>query len=97
MYYSFDWGDGNNSGWIGPVKSNEIIEVSHNWKNKDSYEIKVKAKDIHGKESKWSDPLSISIIKSKSSKSIQFPLFKNFLVHFTLLKQIFQRLFLIYD
>ncbi len=64
IYYLFDWGD-TNSGWLGPYESGIICEANHTWTEKGSYEIKVKAKDINGFVSDWSDPLEISISKSK--------------------------------
>jgi hypothetical protein len=64
VYYWFDWGDGSNSGWNGPHKSGDIINLSHTWSADGTYAVKVKAKDIHGEESVWSDPLEISMPKS---------------------------------
>jgi len=61
VYYLWDWGDGNNSGWLGPYNSGITTGVTHNWTIKGSYSIKVKAKDIHGNESNWSDPLPITM------------------------------------
>jgi len=54
IYYFFNWGDGNNSGWIGPKKSGEIITATHQWIEKGTYNIKVKAKDTNDHESHWS-------------------------------------------
>jgi len=56
LYYIFDWGDGTNSGWLGPYNSGEKVQVSHIWTKKGQYIIKVKAKDIHGIQSNWSNP-----------------------------------------
>ena len=64
--YLFDWGDESNSGWLGPFASGEICEASHIWGLEGDYEIKVKAKDIYGYASEWSEPVSISIPKNKS-------------------------------
>jgi hypothetical protein len=61
VFFWFDWGDGNNSGWLGPYNSGVTINTTHKWTIKGSYGIKVKAKDIYGKESSWSDPLPITI------------------------------------
>ena len=66
IFYYFDWGDCNCSGWIGPYDSGDECRFSYNWPDKGSYEVKVKAKDIFGFESDWSDPLSISMPKNKS-------------------------------
>ncbi len=65
IYYLFDWGDGSNSEWIGPFDSGEQCEASHVWETKGDYEIKVKARDVHGLESEWSDSLPISMPKNK--------------------------------
>ena len=61
VYYLWDWGDGNNSGWLGPYNSGVTTTTTHKWIVKGSYSIKVKAKDIHGNESDWSDPLPIKM------------------------------------
>ena len=64
IYYLFDWGDGNNSGWIGPFESGETGEASYIWKEDGNYEIKVKARDDWGLESEWSEHLTITMPKS---------------------------------
>ena len=61
VYYLFDWGDGTNSGWLGPYRSGEEITVSHIWHTKGVYNVVVKAKDEHGIESDWSQPLGVMI------------------------------------
>ena len=63
LYYLWDWGDGTDSGWLGPYDSGENCAASHTWKDRGNYDIKVKAKDIYGIESEWSDPLAISMAK----------------------------------
>ena len=60
IYYKWDWGNGQ-SKWFGPYKSGEKVKVSHSWNKRGNYEIKVKAKDIYGKESEWSDTLTITM------------------------------------
>ena len=65
VYYWFDWGDGTNSGWLGPYNSGQTVSASHTWSEKGSYNIKVKAKDTNDAESDWSDPLPITMPKSK--------------------------------
>jgi len=61
VYYLFDWDDGEVSGWIGSYDSGETVEVNHTWESKGRYQVRVKAKDEHGVQSEWSDPLSISM------------------------------------
>jgi len=65
VYYLFDWGDGSDSDWLGSFESGEQCEASHTWETKGDYEIKVKARDVHGLESEWSDPLQVSMPKNK--------------------------------
>ncbi len=49
-----DWGDGSDSGWVGPVASGEEIELTHWWLRRGDYTITVQAKDIEDRESAWS-------------------------------------------
>ena len=63
IYYWFDWGNGNNSGWIGPFHSNEIVNASYTWLEGGDYLIRVKAKDVYGAESNWSQNFSIHIVE----------------------------------
>ena len=86
MLFRSDWDDGTNSGWIGPFESCEIVNASHIWNTKGVYSIKVKAKDVNGAESDWSDPLAVSMPKNKLF-GIFAPLFEklvdcNTLLHF---------------
>jgi fimbrial isopeptide formation D2 family protein/uncharacterized repeat protein (TIGR01451 family) len=66
IYFWFDWGDGSNSGWIGPFSSGQTASLSHSWTVKGTYPIKVKIKDDSGVESVWSDPLQVSMPKTHS-------------------------------
>jgi hypothetical protein len=61
LYYLFDWGDGSTSEWLGPHASGALCNASYNWPSTGQYPIRVKAKDVHGVESEWSDPLSVSM------------------------------------
>ena len=63
--------------WKGPYKWGETCEITHAWNEKESFKIKVKAKDEHGKESDWSDTVTISITKNKTV--IIYPLFQTLL------------------
>ena len=61
VYYFFSWGDGFDSGWIGPYSSGEPVEASHSWTQQHSYEIAVIAQDSNGTKSAWSDPFPITM------------------------------------
>ena len=69
IFYWFDWADGTDSGWLGPYNSGEECNAFHTWTSKGNYEIKVKAKDIYGAESSWSDPLPITMPYSYHPKN----------------------------
>jgi hypothetical protein len=55
IYYYVDWGDGTNTGWVGPYSSGEKIRLTHVWDEARAYWIKAKAKDEHGAESDWKE------------------------------------------
>lgn len=54
-YYMFDWGDGTNSGWVVGV-------VNKSFSNPGIYDLKSKAKDVHGHETEWSELIVITIL-----------------------------------
>jgi len=72
LYYLWDWGDGNDSGWIGPYNSGFMCATKHTWNVKGNYSIKVKAKDIHDFESDWSDPLPLTVPYSSHNLILHF-------------------------
>ena len=59
--YMFDWGNGNNSGWLGPFASGATATTSYAWASAGSYNVKVKAKDSNGAESGSSPAHAITI------------------------------------
>ena len=50
VYYYIEWGDGSNTGWIGPFASGEEITQDHSWSSRGSYTITAKAKDTDDNE-----------------------------------------------
>ena len=90
IFYLFDWGDGSDSGWLGPYDSGENCEAVHVWTEKGTYEIKVKARDIHGGESEWSDPLAVSMPKNKVMNSFFIRFSENYLIKLPLLRILFK-------
>jgi hypothetical protein len=55
LLYLFDWGDGNDSGWVGLYDSNIFANLSHSWTKEGGYFIRVKTKDVFNVESNWSE------------------------------------------
>ena len=93
IYYKWDWGDGSDSGWLGPYNSQEIVEASHIWSGKDNYEIRVIAKDEHGVFSEWSDPLPVTMSKSKIRIITPFfRIVKEISEKYTILEQILNKI-----
>jgi hypothetical protein len=90
VYYLWDWGDGNNSGWLGPYDSGVTLGANHIWETGNNYVIKVKAKDEHGAEGSWSDPLPITMPYSFNKPILQFLelLFQQFPYAFPILRQL---------
>jgi hypothetical protein len=62
VYYFIDWGDGTNTGWLGPFASGVITTAEKSWTATATYPVQAKARDIHGVTSEWSDPISVIII-----------------------------------
>jgi hypothetical protein len=89
LYYCWSWGDGTID-WVGPYESETTCEAQHVWTAKDTYDVRVKAKDIFGKESPWSDSLPITMPCSFNRSILQFLelLFQRFLNAFPLLRHL---------
>ena len=64
VYYMWNWGDGSQSNWLGPFNSGQLTQANHAWTNKGLYQIKVKAKDVHGAESDWSEAFTVTMFQS---------------------------------
>ena len=54
--YWFEWGDGNNSGWVSPGSA------SHAWATEGIFNVTVKARDDHGGQSAFSPAHQIEIL-----------------------------------
>ena len=86
IFYWFEWGDGNNSGWIGPFDSGAIVNAYHSWAVKGIYQIKVKARDVFGAESDWSDPLTVNIPRNRVIDNPVLRFFENHPLMFRILQ-----------
>ena len=75
IFYLFDWGDGTMSEWLGPYISGNEIEAEHQWSDLGTYEIKLRARDIWGAISDWSNPHVLEIIENSppSNPTIEGP------------------------
>ncbi len=79
VHFWIDWGDGTNTGWIGPYTSDEEFTLSHTWTEKGTYTLKAKAKDNKGAESEW------------AQLEVMMPKNKLFIFNFYLLNWLFER------
>ena len=73
VYYKWNWGDGTDSSWLGPYNSSETVYASHVWWSNGEYVIRVKAKDSWGKESEWSEELTVLISDGRVNVTITCP------------------------
>ncbi|MCK5458540.1 MAG: PKD domain-containing protein, partial [Thermoplasmatales archaeon] len=88
LQYLFDWGDGEFS-WVGPYNSGATAQASHTWTEEGDYEIRVKAKDDHGVQGEWSDPLPITMPRNKGFiHSVFLEILEKLMERFPLLEQI---------
>jgi len=62
-----DWGDNNSTGWLGPFENYRPLKFNHSWNKTGTYEIKAKAKDIHGAESYCWSYLEVTIPRTRTS------------------------------
>jgi uncharacterized protein YceK len=65
VYYYFDWGDGSNSGWLGPFASGQTAVAQKSWGAEGTYTVKAKAKDINQASSGWSTPILVTILTDR--------------------------------
>jgi len=92
LEYGWDWdGDNTVDEWDNNngnfYVSGTPISTSHAWSVDGTYNIKVKAKDIYGEESEWSDPLTVTMPKSKGA----------YFTLFDFLERFFPRIYLLFS
>jgi len=91
IYYRFEWGDGTNSGWVGPYHNGVTAVEDHIWYQQDEYVIKVKAKDEKDAESDWGS-FNITIPRSKQTGGPLSKILESYLSFFPNLKTFFEKL-----
>jgi hypothetical protein len=92
VYYLWDWGDGNFSDWFGPYSSGETVEGTYVWHENGNYKIRVKAKDLRGAESEWSDPLSVTMPRNRIINSPVLKFLQNIIERFPLFARLLKLL-----
>jgi hypothetical protein len=71
VYYYVEWGDGNNSNWVGPYPSVLEVVLNHTWYTGGKHTVRVKAKDIFNEESDW-ETLEIDLPRNIISIGMNF-------------------------
>lgn len=69
IYFLFIWGDGTNSGWMGPFGPGETAEASHSWNREGRYEIRVYVSDSKGNCGEWFSCMSVEIKRGNKDNS----------------------------
>ncbi len=64
VYYQLDWGDGNQSDWLGPYGPGLCCPAPYQWDMAGVYDITARAVDSWGDTSSWSSPYQITIVES---------------------------------
>ena len=86
IFYMFDWGDNTMSDWLGPYNSGQTVQGNKTWVSQGVFEIKVVAKDEHGKFSDWSDPLSVTMPRTVGFRSFFLELLEQYPNMFSILR-----------
>lgn len=92
VYYYIEWGDGTNTGWVGPYPCSTSVEEHHTYTKLGTYIIKAKAKDITDLESGWSEQIVVMPKNKPLTNTQLLQFFNNFLHSHTNLLQILQKI-----
>lgn len=71
IFYKWDWGDGNETNWLGPFTSNVTTTETYAWANDGTYNIRVKAMNMGGTESNWSAPHQMTVAEQVNFSNVQ--------------------------
>ncbi len=71
IWYFIEWGDGKDTGWIGPYSSDIEITMSHKWTEQGTYKIRCKAKDPYDAESDWAE-FEVSIPRTRATTHLWY-------------------------
>ena len=78
VYYMVDFNDGTPLEWHGLFNSDETIIIKHTFTAVGTYNLKVKAKDIHGKESLWVGTHTVTITVNDEPTGLKIDIPKKF-------------------
>jgi parallel beta-helix repeat protein len=71
VWYFVDWGDGSDTGWMGPFVSGDEVSEPHTWIEQETYVVRCKAKDMYGIQSDWAEH-EITIPRTRASSYLWF-------------------------
>jgi len=72
-----DWGDGDSTGWMGPLESGVPVKYSHIWNETGKYVIKAKLRDFCG-EGPWAE-FEVKMPRDKSINTLFLQYLQTFL------------------
>ena len=89
VWYWIDWGDKNNTNWIGPFASGTKVTESHTWTTEGNFTVKARAKDNQDARTEWTT-LAISVPFSYNilTPSVWKQVFERFPHAFPILRQL---------
>jgi hypothetical protein len=61
IQYAWDWDDSSSIEWSDYITAESVCFINHTYYKSGNFQIRVKARDIHGAESGWSEPLNIDV------------------------------------
>jgi hypothetical protein len=70
LKYIIDWGDGSTSS-TEFLTSSETVTIQKTWALKGDHEVRAKARDVFGKESGWSDTLTVTVENNDPGKPLK--------------------------
>ena len=91
FYLEVDFGDGTiheDCGCDIAWYNGTIIKVTHRWKKSGNYGVSARVQDGAGEWSNWSDPLAVTMPKTKESTDILLRLSDRIIVHLPVLEKL---------
>ena len=73
LTYVFLWGD-DTFDLVGPIEPGYSASATHTWKEKGNYDVQVMVVDEMYHFSEWSDPLSVTVSKTRTRQTINYTL-----------------------